>query len=202
MRPRLPRRRHSLPRRLRRTLRYCYIKVVRINDSPRKVALGLALGVFLGIFPTFGIGFLFAILLATLFRWNKAAALLGGLVMNPITSPFFWSLSATLGGVIVFHGGDELTGQVVYIRDEVELLWEFLRFRNTDLLYAQLLSLLNSLTLPVMAYLVGNTIVSLAGAAVAYVLCLKGLVAHKERRRVRQRARVTASAAQRSDVTR
>lgn len=57
-----------------------YKKLVRINDSPQRVALGFGLGIFSGIFP--GTGPLAALFLALIFKANKASALLGSLLTN------------------------------------------------------------------------------------------------------------------------
>jgi hypothetical protein len=42
--------------RTKRIFRYVYLRLVRVADDPVHVALGFALGVFIGVFPTFGIG--------------------------------------------------------------------------------------------------------------------------------------------------
>jgi len=58
-------------------------------------------GAFLGVFPTFGLGILIALALAIAFKFNKAAAILGSLIMNPLTTPFFWTASSVLGALLV-----------------------------------------------------------------------------------------------------
>jgi len=60
--------------------RSIYNKLVRINDSPQKVALGFGLGIFVGIMP--GIGLIASLLLATLFGVNRASALAANLLVN------------------------------------------------------------------------------------------------------------------------
>ena len=66
--------------RIRRTGRFLYLKLFRINDTPLKIALGFGLGVFLGVMP--GVGPVVALLLAFIFRINRASALLGSLLFN------------------------------------------------------------------------------------------------------------------------
>lgn len=51
-----------------------------MNDTPFRIAFGFSIGAFMGILP--GTGPLAALALAALFRMNKAAALLGGLLTN------------------------------------------------------------------------------------------------------------------------
>ncbi|MFA6320317.1 MAG: DUF2062 domain-containing protein [Candidatus Omnitrophota bacterium] len=60
--------------------RLIYLKLVRMNDSPHKIAVGFGLGVFAGIMPFAGP--LVALFLAMLFRVNKASAVLGGILSN------------------------------------------------------------------------------------------------------------------------
>jgi len=113
--------------------------LVRVADDPVHVALGFALGVFIGVFPTFGIGIPVALFLAALFRWNKAAALTGTLLMNPLTTPFFWSLSGTVGALM--------------FRTDTKFVLR--SFRDGEGL--------KSLSEGALIYLAGNTVVALLG---------------------------------------
>jgi len=74
---------------------------VRQSSSPDKMAKGLALGVFLGIFPTFGAGSVLAILASSWLGWNRVAAVLGTLIANPLLNPFFLSLCVIAGNLVV-----------------------------------------------------------------------------------------------------
>lgn len=76
-----------------------YEKVFKINDSPQKIALGLSLGVFAGIFP--GTGPLAAIFLALVFKANRATALFGSVITNTWIS-LVTLLLAIKAGALVF----------------------------------------------------------------------------------------------------
>ncbi len=95
-----------------RSARYLFLRFVRFRSDPVHVARGFALGIFLGIFPTFGIGIIGALLIASLLRWNLAAAALGALVMNRVTGPFFWNLSAAVGAFMFRVGMQDLMNAV------------------------------------------------------------------------------------------
>ena len=82
-----------------RFLKVLYLKMFRINDTPQRVALGFGLGVFIGILP--GTGPLAALVLATLFRINKAAALLGSILTNTWLSLITIVLSIKIGASIM-----------------------------------------------------------------------------------------------------
>ena len=61
-------------------LKTLYWKLVKINDSPLKIALGFGLGVFIGVIPAMGP--VIALALAFLFRVNRASAFLGSVLFN------------------------------------------------------------------------------------------------------------------------
>ena len=72
-----------------------YDKLVKIDDSPQRVALGFAVGVFCGILP--GTGPLAAVALALVFHVNKAAAFIGGLLTNTWLSVLTFVMAVKLG---------------------------------------------------------------------------------------------------------
>ncbi len=147
----------------RRTFRYIYLRLIRVGGDPVHIALGFSLGVFLGVFPTFGIGIPLSLLLASVFRWNRVSAVLGSLVMNPITTPLFWTLSGTLGAAIFRVNANKIMSGV----------------QNGERL--------RSLTAGAGIYLVGNTIIALVSAAIAYFLALRVVTLYRKRRRERKR---------------
>ena len=160
-----PRPRRTLLERGRRTFRYIYLRLIRVGGDPVHVALGFSLGVFLGVFPTFGLGIPMALLLASLFRWNRVAATLGSLVMNPITTPFFWSLSGTVGAAI--------------FRADARRILE--SARNGDRIH--------SLTSGAGIYLAGNLVVSLVCSVAAYFLALRAVTLYRRKRKERRARR-------------
>jgi uncharacterized protein len=67
------------------------IDIARQKDTPHKIALGLALGIFVGILPIMGIQMTVVALLALPLRANIKAALAGVWISNPITFiPMYW----------------------------------------------------------------------------------------------------------------
>lgn len=71
--------------------------LLSLKDTPHRLALGLAIGIFLGVFPTFGLGLPVAILLAKLLGANLVTAAAGCAIGLPWFAPFFWSASYLLG---------------------------------------------------------------------------------------------------------
>jgi len=74
-------------------------KLFKINDSPRKIALGVGLGVFSGLLP--GAGPIAALFLAFIFKANRAAALLGSLLTNTWISIVIFVLAIKVGSAIL-----------------------------------------------------------------------------------------------------
>ncbi|MEN9225203.1 MAG: DUF2062 domain-containing protein [Thermostichus sp. DRC_bins_24] len=69
----------------KRWLRYLYLRLLRLQSTPKQIARGLAVGVFAGCFPIFGFQTLAALVLAVPLRGNKLAAAAGTWVSNPFT---------------------------------------------------------------------------------------------------------------------
>jgi uncharacterized protein len=72
-------------------------KLAGISAEPYKVSKGYALGVFLAATPFIGIKVLIAIALTFIFKWNKAAAIIGVLHINILTAPVFYGFSFMVG---------------------------------------------------------------------------------------------------------
>jgi uncharacterized protein (DUF2062 family) len=87
------------PRRIRDQFRSLWLS----HSSPRRLAFGLALGVFLGASPLWGLHTLLAIALSFMLGLNKPAVLLGTLVSNPLLAPLLIFLSLEAGSGIL-HG--------------------------------------------------------------------------------------------------
>ena len=75
-------------------------QILEINEKPHKVALGCALGIGINFFPTLGIGFNFAFVLASLFKVNQASAAVTSLITGPLI-PLMYALNLVIGGIIL-----------------------------------------------------------------------------------------------------
>lgn len=73
------------------------IRLMRLQDSPERIARGMALGLFIGMTPTFGIQMALALVAGFLLRENKLAAVIGVWVTNPFTAPFIYGLEYETG---------------------------------------------------------------------------------------------------------
>lgn len=72
-------------------------RILTLNGTPRGIAGGFALGLFLSVVPTFGLGMVAALALAPVLRLNLPATYAGTLVVNPVTGFFFYAADYFLG---------------------------------------------------------------------------------------------------------
>ena len=83
------------------------IRFIRLRGTPEEVAKGFALGIFIGMTPTFGFQMVIALFFAWILRENKIAALLGVWVTNPITAPIIYATQYETGRIVL--GMDRLS---------------------------------------------------------------------------------------------
>ena len=68
-----------------RRIRLTYLRLLRLRGKPKTIATGLAVGIFSGCFPFFGLQTLLAIAFAIVFRGSKVAAVAATWISNPVT---------------------------------------------------------------------------------------------------------------------
>ena len=72
-------------------------RVKKLEGDPHYIAMGMAIGVFVGITPTMPFHTVIAVALAFILRGSKAAAAIGVWFCNPFTAPFFYLGSYKVG---------------------------------------------------------------------------------------------------------
>lgn len=87
----------------RQRLRTFYHKVKSLQGDPHYVALGMAIGVFVGVTPTLPLHTAIALSLAFLFKASKPAAAIGVWIGNPLTIPAFYYGSYKVGMLLLGH---------------------------------------------------------------------------------------------------
>lgn len=144
--------------RIKRRVKLLYLRVLRIDDPPERIARGAAIGAFMGILPTFGLGALLAVVFSFIFRANKAASVIGSMIMNPLTTPFFWTLSILIGSALLGEDGSSMLA----------------RFKNEGMIKGAGEAYL--------AFLLGNAITSTAFSAAIYFLTKAAITRHRRRK--------------------
>jgi uncharacterized protein (TIGR03546 family) len=82
-------------------VKQAYTRFLKMRGEPREIALGLALGVMVGMSPFMGFHTLIAVFLALLFKWNKITAALGVQITNVFTAPFIYPVVYMVGSHIL-----------------------------------------------------------------------------------------------------
>jgi hypothetical protein len=129
-------RKDSFLARVRRKARLLYLKILRQSDTPEKIALGAAIGVAAGILPTFGLGAILALGVSYIVRANKVAAVLGSFIMNPVTTPLFWTLNSTVGGLIFWEERSSIVATVQTQDIFGGIKWAFIVFLSGSVIVA------------------------------------------------------------------
>jgi len=78
-------------------------RIKKLEGDPHYIAMGMAIGVFVGTTPTMPFHTVIAVALAFIFRGSKAAAALGVWFCNPLTAPLFYWGSYKTGMFILGH---------------------------------------------------------------------------------------------------
>lgn len=82
-------------------LKKAYERFLKIRGNPREIALGFALGLFIGMSPTMGFQMAIAVFFAALFKWNKISAAVAVWITNPFTAPIIYGLTYYVGAKIL-----------------------------------------------------------------------------------------------------
>jgi uncharacterized protein (DUF2062 family) len=91
------------PSRARTFSRYVYDRFLRLHGSPKQIAWGAAVGLFVAMTPTMGIQTLLAVPLAAFLKISKVAAATTVWVTNPVTAPFLYGLNYMIGARLLGH---------------------------------------------------------------------------------------------------
>lgn len=90
----------------RRVLYYVRHRLQRLPDTPHRISLGIAIGVYVCFTPIFGLHVVAAILLSLILRANVMAAIIATFFGNPITFPIIAGFSYRLGWFLLGRGDE------------------------------------------------------------------------------------------------
>lgn len=130
-------------------------RLTRLKDSPLRVASGFAIGVFIGVAPTFGLGFVIMAGAVWLFGSNAPAAVLGLVTGAPPFIFAVWAASVWIGAKIF-----GLEFGPLYDAVRSGHIWK----AGGDVLKA---------------YLVGNAVVTTLATAAAFLLAWRLMLRHR-----------------------
>lgn len=175
----------------RRGIDYIGHRIKRLPDTPHKIAMGIACGVFVTFTPFFGLHFFLAWFLAVLLRGNVLSALLATFVGNPLTFPFIAASSYRLGLILL----GKTKEQTVWakLRDSFEqafsTIWGNIKsiFGYTESNWDGFLEFMQEVFLP---YLVGGIIPGLITATIFYFFSKPLIATYQKRRKLKMKERL------------
>ena len=161
-------------------------RIKRLPDTPHKIAMGIACGVFVTFTPLFGLHFLLAWILAAIFRGNIFAAILATFAGNPITFPVIAATSYQLGLWILGLGHEKTVWSK--LRDSFDhafsTLWDNIKsvFGPEPSSWDGFWEFTQEVFLP---YLVGGIIPGLITAGIFYAFSKPLIAGHQKRRKLK-----------------
>jgi len=109
---------------LRRVLRYHWLKFRRLQEDPRKIAGGMALGVFVGITPTIPFHTVVVLSLAALLRVSPVTAFIGIQIGNPLTIPAIYLAAYKVGQFLLYRDRPLVFPETFSFEAWIAVLWQ------------------------------------------------------------------------------
>jgi uncharacterized protein (DUF2062 family) len=156
--------------------------VLHLDEEPSRLATAMAVGVFIGITPVYGLHTFLALLAAWLFRLNKAVTITGAWLNLPWFAPFVYTACLALGQAVLSGDFSRFSwAHLAGLAAGAEAYLHATPRENAGAFFQFLWDMLFKASLPL---LVGTTIVGALLAGVAYVVTLEGV---RDVRRLRHR---------------
>ncbi|WP_235619940.1 DUF2062 domain-containing protein [Megalodesulfovibrio gigas] len=162
-------RRHSYYSRSKRFFRHSWLKVLRLKTSAHSIAMGAAIGIFIGFLPIIPFQSVAAITLAFIFRANKFAAWLFTFISNPANMVPFYAMLFFVGKFITPFEGLEFDPHNLALKELAEKGVEFLA-----VMFA------------------GGVVLGIPAAVVTYLVVLNAVLGYRKRRAARLMRRMHA----------
>jgi len=178
--------------RLRPILRFIKFRILHIDDSPERIARGLALGVFISFLPLMGIQMFLSWIAATLFKGNKLMAVLGAWLTNPATAIFIYYPCYCLGRWLIGF----VTAKPDIAPEQMEELFEktlsFYRFL-TEIHSLDFWKEVSSALMKIgLETFIGGVIIGFLAARLTHWLTYNAVVLHRRRKQQKQLKRTAA----------
>jgi hypothetical protein len=133
--------------------------IFQVKETPHRIAMAFAVGVFMGISPLLGLHTIGAFLLAWLLGLNRFIAVAGVYVTNPWTIVPIYSFSLWVGAKIV--GIRQILPQI--------------EWKNLTLLY-----LIDKLTHLILPFFVGAFVVGAIGSILSYFIVYYAVLRYRK----------------------
>jgi uncharacterized protein (DUF2062 family) len=123
--------------------------ILSVKDTPHRISMAFAVGIFIGMSPLFGIHTVLGIAVAYLFGLNRLVTIAGVYITNPWTVIPIYTFSTWLGAKCLHMN---------HILPDID--WKHITFAM----------LLNDFSPLVMPFIVGTVIMAIVSSVLSYVL--------------------------------
>ena len=169
--------------RIKRQIKYYYLRLIALRGQPHELALGMAFGVFSGMMPIMPFQTVLAVGLALFFRSSKITAVLGTWVSNPLNWYFLYYYSYKLGASIIGLSGKSAVFSTI-----------MKAVRSGEAPMVIVGKIFGQGTAFVSAFLIGGGVMGIVSGAVCYfvfLLIFKNIRAWRQSRKGRRNWRLT-----------
>lgn len=163
-------RRSAIKIRMRRWIRY----VTRQHGSPRQIAFGFAIGVFVAWTPTISTQMIIAGLLATFLGANRIAAIVAVYISNPFTMAPMYKTAQICGRYILAFLGIHRP-----VQPDPDLIEQELQYVEGTSIFSQTWDMLGRLARWGAEMWVGGIALGLISALVAYPIMVRLIEGHR-----------------------
>ena len=153
--------------------RFVVYRVLHADDTPHRLALGIALGFFIAWTPTIGLQMILVVLAASLCRANRVVGLPIVWISNPLTAVPIYFVNYTVGGMFVGLFGERQIRTYEQIKNVVGDLTRPGRHVFDAEFWHGIYNALLGLSVELW---VGSIIVGLLLGVISYVVSYRGIV--------------------------
>lgn len=181
--------------RFRPVLRFVKFRILHIDDSPERIARGIAVGVFIAYLPVMGIQMALAWAAAGVFKANKLMAVLGVWVSNPATAVFVFYPAYLLGRWLLGFTPHKPEIDPEQLEDLLEGTLSFYRLItefHSGAFWKEVSSALMKIGLEMF---IGGVILGFVAAKAAHWLSYHGVIYYRRRRHLKKERRAGKSIA-------
>ncbi len=145
---------------LKASVKNAYHRFVKIRGNPKEIALGFALGIFVGMSPYMGFHMAIAVFFASVLKWNKISAATAVWISNPLTAPIIYPATYYMGSKII----------------TLKICYSFPRHFNLD----ALIVIIKQTPEIFLTLTVGGVVLGIPLAVVGYYLSLAAIVKYRK----------------------
>jgi hypothetical protein len=158
----------------RRVRRFVVYKILHVDDTPHRIALGAAVGVFVAWTPFYGLHMVLVVAISALLRANKVVGLPLTWLSNPVTAPV---------NLLCYWIGCRMLG----VRGNEAKIVSALKdaFAPGRGFFTRLVDFSHGLEDVFLPWLAGSLVFSLVAGALTYLLTYKAVGAFRRHRRAR-----------------